>query len=220
VSIDDRALARMIDHTLLKPEAIPAQIEHLCEEALEHGFAAVCVNGAWVSLAARLVWGSDVAVAAVAGFPLGAGTSAAKAFEAADAVTAGAAEVDMVINVGALKAGDASLVQTDVGAVVAVVGAGVPVKVILETALLTDEEKAFGCRLAVEAGAAFVKTSTGFGLGGATVEDVALLRRTVGPDVGVKAAGGIRTRERAEAMIAAGANRLGTSTSVQILQGG
>jgi len=219
VSIDDRALAPMIDHTLLKPEAVPAQIERLCEEALQHGFAAVCVNGAWVSLAARLLSGSDVAVAAVTGFPLGAGTSTAKAFEAGDAVAGGAAEVDVVINVGALRAGDGSLVEAEVRAVVEAVGAGVPVKVILETALLTDEEKVRGCRLAVASGAAFVKTSTGFGPGGATEEDVALLRRTVGPDVGVKAAGGIRTREQAEAMIAAGANRLGTSTSVQIVQG-
>jgi len=217
VSIDGRALARMIDHTLLKPEAVPAQIERLCEEALEHGFAAVCVNGAWVPLAARLVSGSEVAVAAVAGFPLGAGTSAAKAFEAGDAAAGGAAEVDMVINVGALKAGDEPLVEADIRAVVAAVGAGVAVKVILETALLTDGDKVRGCELAVAAGAGFVKTSTGFGPGGATVEDVALLRRTAGPDVGVKAAGGIRTREQAEAMITAGANRLGTSNSVQIV---
>jgi deoxyribose-phosphate aldolase len=220
VSIDDRALARMIDHTLLKPEAVPAQIERLCEEALEYGFAAVCVNGAWVPLAARLVSGSEVAVAAVVGFPLGAGTSAAKAFEARDAVAGEAAEVDMVINVGALKAGDEPLVEADIRAVVAAVGAGVPVKVILETALLKDGEKVRGCELAVAAGAAFVKTSTGFGPGGATVEDVALLRRAAGPDVGVKAAGGIRTRLQAEGMIAAGANRLGTSNSVQIVSGG
>ena len=220
MSIDDRALARMIEHTLLKPEAVPAQVERLCEEAIEHGFGGVCVNGAWVSLAARLVSGSGVAVAAVAGFPLGAGTSAAKAFEAGDAVAGGATEVDMVVNIGALKAGDEALVAADIRSVVAAVGGGVPVKVILETALLTDDEKVRGCRLAVAGGAAFVKTSTGFGPGGATEKDVALLRRTVGPGVGVKAAGGIRTREQAEAMIAAGANRLGTSNSVQIVREG
>src|SRR5439155_10398776 len=176
VSIDGRALARIIDQTLLKPEAVPAQTERLCEEALEHGCAAVCVNGAWVPLAARLVSGSEVAVAAVAGFPLGAGTSAAKAFEAGDAAAGGAAEVDMVINVGALKAGDEPLVEADIRAVVAAVGAGVAVKVILETALLTDGDKVRGCELAVAAGARFLKASNGFGAGETTVEDVGQLR--------------------------------------------
>jgi deoxyribose-phosphate aldolase len=218
--VDDQTLAGMIDHTLLKPEATPALIEQLCREALEYRFAAVCVNGAWVPLAAGLVAGSGVGVAAVVGFPLGAGASAAKACEAADEAAAGATEVDMVINVGALKAGDDGLVGSDVAAVVRAVGPAVGVKVILEAALLTDDEKVRACRLAVAAGAAFVKTSTGFGPGGATVEDVALMRGTVGPDVGVKAAGGIRTREQAEAMVAAGASRLGASSSIQIVSGG
>jgi deoxyribose-phosphate aldolase len=218
--VDDRTLAGMIDHTLLKPEATPAQIEQLCAEAVEHGFATVCVNGAWVQLAAGLVVGSGVGVAAVAGFPLGAGSSAAKACEAADEVRAGATEVDMVVNVGALKAGDDALVEVDIEEVVRSAGQDAAVKVILETALLTEEEKVRGARLAVAAGAAFVKTSTGFGPAGATIEDVALLRKTVGDEVGVKAAGGIRTREAAEAMIRAGASRLGTSSSVAIVRGG
>jgi deoxyribose-phosphate aldolase len=218
--VDGRTLASMIDHTLLKPEATPAQIEQLCREAMEHGFATVCVNGAWVQLAGGLVSGSGVGIAAVAGFPLGAGSSAAKACEAADEVRAGATEVDMVINVGALKAGDDALVEVDITEVVRSAGRDAIVKAILETALLTDEEKVRACTLAVSGGAAFVKTSSGFGPGGATVEDVALMRRTVGPDIGVKAAGGIRTREAAEAMIRAGATRLGTSSSVQIVSGG
>src|SRR6476646_2053668 len=218
--VDAQTLAGMIDHTLLKPEATPAQIEQLCREAVEHGFATVCVNGAWVQLAGGLVAGTGVGVAAVAGFPLGAGSSAAKAFEAADAVRAGATEIDMVLNVGALKAGDDALVEVDIEEVVRSAGRDAAVKVILETALLTDQEKVRGCRLAVAAGAAFVKTSTGFGPAGATVEDVALLRKTVGDAVGVKAAGGIRTREAAEAMVEAGASRLGTSSSVLIVRGG
>jgi deoxyribose-phosphate aldolase len=218
--VDAQTLAGMIDHTLLKPEATPAQIEQLCKEAVEHGFATVCVNGAWVQLAAGLVAGTGVGVAAVAGFPLGAGSSAAKACEVADEVRVGATEVDMVINVGALKAGDYALVEVDMTEVVRSAGQDAIVKVILETALLTDDEKVRACELAVAAGAAFVKTSTGFGSGGATVEDVALLRRTVGPDVGVKAAGGIRTREQAEAMVRAGASRLGASSSIQIVSGG
>lgn len=218
--VDAQTLAGMIDHTLLKPEATPAQIEQLSKEAVEHGFATVCVNGAWVQLAAGLVAGTGVGVAAVAGFPLGAGSSAAKACEAADEVRVGATEVDMVINVGALKAGDYALVEVDVSEVVRSAGQDAIVKVILETALLTDDEKVRACELVVAAGAAFVKTSTGFGPGGATVEDVALLRRTVGPDVGVKAAGGIRTREQAEAMVRAGASRLGASSSIQIVSGG
>jgi deoxyribose-phosphate aldolase len=218
--VDDRTLAGMIDHTLLKPEATPAQIEQLCKEAVEHAFATVCVNGAWVQLAAGLVSGSGVGVAAVAGFPLGAGSSAAKAYEAADEVRAGATEVDMVINVGALKAGDDALVEVDITEVVRSAGNDAIVKVILETALLTEDEKVRACRLAVAAGAAFVKTSTGFGPAGATARDVALMRKTVGDGVGVKAAGGIRTREAAEAMIEAGATRLGTSSSVLIVEGG
>jgi len=216
--LSGRVLAGMIDHTLLRPEATQVQIRLLCAEALEHGFAAVCVSGAWVGLAADLVAGSDVAVAAVAGFPLGSGTSRSKAFEAADAVQHGAAEVDVMINVGALKDGDDSLVGGEIREVVRAAGEA-RVKVILETALLSDPEKVRACDLARDAGAAFVKTSTGFGPGGATEEDVALLRRTVGLELGVKAAGGIRTRARAVAMIRAGANRLGTSSSVRIVSG-
>jgi deoxyribose-phosphate aldolase len=220
VVVDAQTLAGMIDHTLLKPEASGEHIERLCAEAARYRFAAVCVNGTWVPLAARLLAGTGVKVAAVAGFPLGAGASEAKAFEAGQEAEAGAAEVDLVINVGALKSGDLPLVQDDVAAVVRAVGREVAVKAILECALLTDPEKVRAAELAVAAGAASVKTSTGFGPGGATLEDVALLRRTVGPSVGVKAACGIRTHEQALAMIEAGADRLGTSASVQIVTGG
>ena len=211
------ALASMIDHTLLKPEATPGQIERLCREAIENGFATVCVNGAWVAAAAAHLSGSPVRVDAVAGFPLGAGTTRSKAFEAGDAVAGGASEIDMVVNVGALKAGLDDVVGRDIGAVVAAVGAAGIVKVILETCLLDDAEKVRACELARDAGAAFVKTSTGFGPGGATVEDVALMRRTVGDALGVKASGGIRTLDVALAMIRAGADRLGTSSGVQIV---
>jgi len=215
--IGREALASMIDHTLLKPEARPDQIERLCDEAVEYGFATVCVNGAWVALAAKRLSGSAVAVDAVAGFPLGAGTSRAKAFEAQDAVADGATEIDMVIDIGALKAGLDDVVARDIEAVVAAVGADGPVKVIIEACLLEDAEKVRACELARDAGAAFVKTSTGFASGGATVEDVALMRRTVGDALGVKASGGIRTLDQALAMIRAGANRLGTSSGVQIV---
>ena len=212
-------LPGMIDHTLLKPDATGREILRLCEEAVEHGFATVCVNGAWVALAAGAVAGTGVGVAAVAAFPLGAGTSLAKAFEAEDAVRNGATEVDMVINVGALKAGDDNMVEADIHGVVEAVKGQARVKAIIEAALLTDTEKVRACELALAAGAAFVKTSTGFGPGGATAEDVALMRRTVGRDVGVKAAGGIRTREQALDMIRAGASRLGTSASIRIVRG-
>ena len=216
-----REIARAIDHTLLKPEATREQVERLCAEAREHGFATVCVNPTWVPLCADLLRGSDTRVCTVVGFPLGATMPEVKAFEAARTVAEGACEVDMVLNVGALKSGDYRLCERDVAAVVeASHRGGAIVKVIIEAALLTDDEKVRACELAVAAGAAFVKTSTGFGPGGATVEDVALMRRTVGPDVGVKAAGGIRTREQAEAMVLAGANRLGTSSSIPIVAGG
>jgi len=218
--IGREGLASMIDHTLLKPDAAPGQIERLCEEAIENGFATVCVNGTWVALAAERVSGSPVGVDAVAGFPLGAGTTRSKAFEAGDAVAAGASEIDMVINVGALKAGLDDVVARDIEAVVAAVGGTGTVKVILETCLLDEAEKVRGCELARGAGAAFVKTSTGFASGGATVEDVALMRATVGDALGVKASGGIRTLEQAVAMIRAGANRLGTSSSVHIVSRG
>jgi len=218
--ISREALASMIDHTLLKPDARPEQIERLCEEAVENGFATVCVNGAWVALAAECLAGSPVRVDAVAGFPLGAGTSSSKAFEAEDAVGNGATEIDMVIDVGALKAGLADVVAGDIEAVVAAVADAGIVKVILETCLLEDAEKVRACEIARDAGAAFVKTSTGFASGGATAPDVALMRRTVGEELGVKASGGIRTREQALAMIRAGANRLGTSSGVQIVAEG
>jgi deoxyribose-phosphate aldolase len=206
-------LAPYLDHTLLKADATPAQIRILCEEARVHGFAGVCVNGVHVELAAQLLPGK---VFAVAGFPLGAMTARAKAWEARQLVAAGASEIDMVLAVGLLKAGELSAVEREIRGVV---DAGAPVKVILETCLLTRDEKIAACRIAKEAGARFVKTSTGFGAAGATIEDVALLRETVGDGMGVKASGGIRTARDAARMIAAGASRLGTSASVAIVEG-
>lgn len=211
-------LAKLIDHTLLKPDATPEAIARLCREAVEHGFASVCVNPANVARAATHLRDTPVKVCTVIGFPLGATTPLVKAFEVRDAVANGADELDMVLNVGALKAGDHGLVARDIRSVVEAAG-GRLVKVILETGLLTDEEKVAACRLAVEAGASFVKTSTGFGPGGATVEDVRLMRATVGPDLGVKASGGIRDRAAAERMVEAGATRLGTSSGVAIVRG-
>jgi len=212
-------LARFIDHTLLKAEATPAQVEKLCAEAVKYGFAAVCVNPCNVRLAVERLRGTEVKTASVAGFPLGASLPQVKAYEAEQAILDGAQEIDMVINVGALKAGDDALVQRDIEAVVvAAHRGGALCKAIIEAALLSDEEKVRACTLAKAAGADFVKTSTGFGPGGATVADVALMRRTVGPQMGVKAAGGIRTLEQAKAMIAAGATRIGASASVQIIE--
>nr|HID14138.1 deoxyribose-phosphate aldolase [Anaerolineae bacterium] len=212
-------IACFIDHTLLKPEATPRQIERLCDEARRYGFAAVCVNPVYVRLAARRLEGSGVAVCSVAGFPLGATTTAAKVYEARQALADGANEVDMVIHIGALKAGDYERVQEDIAAVAAVCHeGGALLKVIIETALLSDAEKVAACRLAQAAGADFVKTSTGFASGGATVEDVRLMWQTVGPQMGVKAAGGIRSYADALAMIEAGANRIGTSAGVQIVE--
>lgn len=219
---EPRSLARYIDHTLLQPTATASDIARLCAEAREHGFYSVCVNGCWVVTAAELLAGTDVKVAAVVGFPLGAMASAAKAAEAQMAVAAGAAEIDMVLNVGLLKGGSDDAVTADVAAVVDAAVATDPaaiVKVIIETGLLTDEEKVRACRLAVAGGAHFVKTSTGFGPGGATVEDVRLMRETVGAGIGVKASGGVRTADAAWAMIAAGATRLGTSSGVKLVQG-
>lgn len=210
-------LARYIDHTLLKPQATAAQVASLCHEAVEHEFYSVCVNPYWVRTASSLLEGSPVLVCTVAGFPLGATVAAAKAHEAAEAVRQGAREVDIVINLGALKSGDWRTVEADISAVVREVE-DVPVKVILETCYLTDEEKVRACQVVRDAGARFVKTSTGFGEGGATVHDVQLMRRTVGPKLGVKAAGGIRTLSAALAMISAGADRLGTSASVAIMR--
>lgn len=213
-------LARYIDHTLLKPDAAREQILKLCREAVEHRFASVCVNPCWVPLCAEALQGSGVKVCTVIGFPLGATLSTVKAFEAEECIRQGAGEVDMVINIGALKSGDQRYVEDDIRAVVERAHAlGALVKVIIETVLLTQEEKVLACRLSQAAGADFVKTSTGFAGGGATVEDVALMRQVVGEAMGVKAAGGIRTYEDALRMIQAGANRLGTSAGVQIILG-
>ncbi len=212
-----RELARMIDHTLLKPDADRGKITRLCDEARQFGFASVCVNPCWVAYCARLLAGSDVAVCTVIGFPLGATTSAAKAYETREAVENGAEEIDMVMNIGWLKSAEYDNVAADIRAVVAAAGPGRTVKVILETCYLSDEEKIKAALLAKEAKAHFVKTSTGFGPKGATIGDVALLRRVVGPEVGVKAAGGIREYEAAVKMIEAGANRIGASASVAII---
>jgi deoxyribose-phosphate aldolase len=212
-------LAAMIDHTLLKQDATRVAVSKLCAEALEHRFASVCVNPCWVDLCARALRGTGVKVCTVAGFPLGASDSRAKAEEARIAVASGADEIDMVMNVGALKSGDLELVERDIAAVRKACGAAVVLKVILECALLSDEEKVAACAAAERAGVDFVKTSTGFASGGATVADVALLRRSVGPRVRVKAAGGIRTYEDAVAMVRAGASRIGASASVAIVGG-
>jgi deoxyribose-phosphate aldolase len=212
-------LAPFIDHTLLKADARKEEILKLAEEARAHGFATVCVSSAHIATAARALAGSKVLPIAVVGFPLGAGLSRAKAFEAREAVAAGAREIDMVLNLGALKDGDYALVFEDISAVVDA-SSPHPVKVILETSQLGQEEKIIACALAKAAGAAFVKTSTGFSGGGATAEDISLMRRIVGDEVGVKASGGIRSTEDAMKMIQAGANRLGASASVAIVMGG
>ncbi|MCL4539400.1 MAG: deoxyribose-phosphate aldolase [Bacteroidetes bacterium] len=212
-------LARMIDHTLLKPEAMPDDIERLCSEALENGFASVCINPCYVALASEKLKGSPVKVCTVVGFPLGATTTRSKVHEADEAIFAGAQEVDMVINIGRLKAKDLAYVEDDIRSVVKVAHArSVIVKVIIEACLLTDKEKTEACVVAKKAGADFVKTSTGFSKGGATAADVALMRRTVGPSMGVKAAGGIRTYTDALLMIESGATRIGASSGVRILQ--
>ncbi len=213
-------LAKTIDHTLLKPDATQDQIAQLCFEARKYGFASVCVNPTWVELCAKLLEGSSVKVCSVIGFPLGATMPEVKAFETQEALDHGATEIDMVINIGALKARDLDLVARDIRGVVAAAHArSALVKVIIEAVLLTDEEKTIACLLAKEAGADFVKTSTGFASGGATVHDVELMRKAVGPEMGVKAAGGVRTYEDAEKMIRAGATRIGASAGVKILQG-
>ncbi len=214
-----RDIAPMIDHTLLKADATVEQIKKLCEEAKQYNFASVCINPANVSLASSLLKGTPVKVCTVIGFPLGATTPTAKAIETRDAIANGADEVDMVINVGALKSGDYDLVKRDIEAVVEAARGRALVKVIIEAALLTDEEKVKACLLAKLAGADFVKTSTGFGPGGATVEDVRLMRKVVGSEMGIKAAGGIRDLESARKMIEAGATRIGASASVAIVKG-
>ena len=210
-------LAKYIDHTNLKPEATREDIAALCAEAKQYGFASVCVNPCHIAFAARLLEGTDAAVCCVVGFPLGTCTTTVKAYEAADAVRNGATEIDMVLNVGWAREGRWSEVQAEIAAVAAMLRGRAKLKVILETCLLTDEQKVEACRAAVKAGADFVKTSTGFSKAGATVEDVRLMRETVGPNVGVKAAGGIRTYADALAMIEAGATRIGASAGIAIL---
>lgn len=214
-----RDLAPYIDHTLLKPTSTRRDIERVCQEAREYDFASVCVNTTWIDLVARLLSGSKAKPICVVGFPLGAASTAAKASETRDAVARGAAEIDMVINIGALKGGDYDLVLRDIREVVSA-AEGRPVKVILETAMLDREQKIAGSALARAAGAQFVKTSTGFGGGGATVEDVRLMRAVVGAEMGIKASGGIRTAQDARDMVRAGATRLGASASVAIVTGG
>ncbi|HFU4500551.1 TPA: deoxyribose-phosphate aldolase [Streptococcus suis] len=211
-------LNKYIDHTILKPETSKEQVAQILAEAKEYDFASVCVNPTWVAYAAQELKDSDVKVCTVIGFPLGANTPALKAFETKDAIENGADEIDMVINIGALKSKNYDLVLEDIKAVVTASGDKL-VKVIIETCLLTDEEKVKACELSKEAGADFVKTSTGFSTGGATVEDVALMRKTVGPDMGVKASGGARSYEDAIAFIEAGATRIGASSGVAIMKG-
>lgn len=214
----DTGIGRYIDHTLLRADASQDQIAQLCYEARAYHFASVCVNPTHVRLAAQLLKGSDVRVCTVIGFPLGATAASVKAYETQQAIRDGATEIDMVINIGALKSRDYKVVHEDIAAVVSTAhAANALVKVIIETALLTDEEKVIACQLAKAAGADYVKTSTGFGPGGATVEDVALMRRVVGPHIGVKASGGVRNYADTQAMIAAGATRIGASAGVAIV---
>lgn len=214
-----QGMARFIDHTLLKPQATREDIEALCKDALKHRFFSVCVNAANVRLAASYLQGSDVAVCAVVGFPLGAGTPGAKAFETREAIRCGATEIDMVLNIGALRSRDYALVTEDIRKVVQA-ARGKVTKVILETGMLTLEQKTIACALSKVAGATFVKTSTGFGPGGATVEDISMMRAVVGPELGVKASGGVRSYKDAVAMLQAGASRIGASSSVAIVTGG
>lgn len=212
-------VAKMIDHTALKADTKKEQIVVLCQEAKEYGFASVCVNPTWIELAAEMLKGSDVKVCTVIGFPLGANTPETKAFETKDAIEKGATEVDMVINIGALKDKNDELVERDIRAVVEAAKGKALTKVIIETCLLTEEEKVRACELAVKAGADYVKTSTGFSTGGATIEDIALMRKTVGPEIGVKASGGVRDVQGAKDMIEAGATRIGASSGVSIVNG-
>ncbi|WP_287930933.1 deoxyribose-phosphate aldolase [Arthrobacter sp.] len=213
-------LAKYIDHTLLKPEASEADILRLCREAAEHHFKSVCVNPVWVKTANRALLGTGVLTCAVVGFPLGAHNTDVKVFEARGATMDGADEVDMVINIAAARALDKDSLVSDISAVAEVVhGEESILKVIIETSLLSDAEKVLACQAAVEAGADFVKTSTGFNGGGATAADVALMRQTVGPDIGVKASGGVRSLEKAQEMLDAGATRIGTSSGIAIVTG-
>ncbi|MDK2805583.1 MAG: deoxyribose-phosphate aldolase [Thermoanaerobacterium sp.] len=214
-------IAKMIDHTLLKADATDIQIKKLAEEAIEHGFASVCVNPCHVKYVADILKSSDIKVCTVIGFPLGANTVETKVFEAKEAILNGAHEIDMVLNIGKLKVGDYDYVKNEIEAVTRAAKSfgDIIVKVILETCYLSDEEKIKACKITVDAGADFVKTSTGFGSGGATVHDVELMRKTVGENFGVKASGGIRTAEFAREIVKAGANRIGTSSGIQIVKG-
>lgn len=211
--------AKLFDHTLLKADATKAQVEKVCDEAIRYGFASVCVNGYYTKFVAEKLKGTDVKTCTVIGFPLGQMSTKSKCAETELAVLDGAQEIDMVINVGALKDRELEVVAQDIHQVREACGGGAILKVIIETCLLTDEEKELACRIAKEAGAEFVKTSTGFSTGGATAEDVALMRKTVGAELGVKASGGIRDTQTAEKMVAAGASRLGTSATIAILEG-
>ena len=217
--MSEKQIARMIDHTLLKPDSTKEQILQLCEEAKEYEFATVCINPSWVRTAAKELKGTSVGVTTVIGFPLGATSTFTKVAETRDAIASGATEVDMVINIGALKSKDEGTVYQDIKQVVRAASGQAVVKVIIETGFLTDEEKERACLIAKEAGADFVKTSTGFGPGQATVEDIRLMRETVGPNIGVKASGGVRDAESAKAMIEAGANRIGASAGIAIVSG-
>jgi deoxyribose-phosphate aldolase len=217
--MNKKDLARMIDHTILRADATEMEVEKLCNEALEYNFASVCINPAMVEKAATMLKGSDVKVCTVIGFPLGATTTEVKAFETEDVIKKGATEVDMVINIGKLKEGDLEYVKKDIEAVVNAAKGKALTKVIIETCLLTDEEKVTACKLSKEAGADFVKTSTGFSTGGATASDIKLMRETVGPELGVKASGGVRSNADAIAMIENGATRIGASASISICEG-
>lgn len=217
--MDKNQLARMIDHTILKADAREEDVRKICVEALEHKFASVCVNPSWVKLCAELLKGSEVKVCTVIGFPLGATSTKVKAFETEASILDGATEVDMVINIGKLKDRDLDYVKNDIEAVVNAAKGKAITKVILETCLLTDEEKVIACKISKEAGADFVKTSTGFSTGGATAEDIKLMRETVGPNIGVKASGAVRSYEDAITMIENGATRIGASASIAICEG-
>ena len=217
--MNKQELAKMIDHTILKAEATDAEIMQLCKEAIEYGFASVCVNPSMVKKAATILEGSEVKVCTVIGFPLGATSTEVKAFETEQTIKDGATEVDMVINVGKLKENNLEYVRNDIAAVVNAAKGKALTKVIIESCLLTDEEKVTVCKIAKEVGADFVKTSTGFSTGGATKEDIKLMRETVGPDMGVKASGGVRSHEDAMAMIENGATRIGASASIAICNG-
>jgi deoxyribose-phosphate aldolase len=210
-------VARYIDHTILKPEATREQVEQICDEAVRYAFYSVCVNSCWVSFCAKRLRGKDVRVCSVVGFPLGAMDSRSKGFEARNAIENGASEIDMVINIGALKSGELDLVEEDIRSVARACRSTTVLKVIIEICLLTDDEKVLACEISKKAGAHFVKTSTGFSKGGATAHDIALMRRVVGPQMGIKASGGVRTFEDAKTMIESGATRIGASASVKIV---